>query len=89
MEIKIMQPRRLTVPTGACLVFAGMALAAGCGNKAEETATTAPPAATSANVPPSAAQEAQARQQGGGAPTRDPAADAAAFRAAREKAEGR
>lgn len=61
----------------------GLLLSAGCTPKAEE-AVTAPPATAPAVVPAGANKPGAASQ-----PTRDYGADAAAMRAAREKAEGK
>lgn len=80
--------RRRCVPVvAACFSIGAAVVMAGCSPKPAEDSAAAPaapaaPAAAPANVPPGAAAPRPA-------PNQDAAANAAAFRAAREKAEGR
>jgi len=75
----------------ACLSAAGMLFTAGCGNKSDEGTDAASPAAAGAGatVPPQAAQQAAGQQAAGQQRGMDEAAKAAAYNAARAKAEGR
>lgn len=76
---------------GLALVVTSLLLTAGCGNKSEDD-TAAAPAGTSAgskNVPAAANQAAQGSQQMGQQVGQQNASNAAAWRAAREKAEGK
>jgi hypothetical protein len=87
METNMMRRYSRTLFIASCL-SASVMLAAGCGNKTEE-APTGPSASTSTNVPAPAAAQGQGAQQMGQQQGQNNAANAAAWQAAKAKAEGR
>jgi len=96
MESKLIHHRTRAFGVIAGIVTVSLtALLSGCGNKTDDSAAqgaNTPPAATSAtstNVPASANQAGQGAQSMGDQRGQQAAANAAAFKAARDKAEGK
>lgn len=83
-----MTNKRMGIAISAALIAAcGAVISAGCGNKADDvTAGATAPVKTSANIPADASQAAAGQQQQAQKASQDASANAAAYRAARDKA---